>query len=60
MSNKLEITLKRSIIGKKEDQVKTAQTLGLKKVNDSVVREDSPAVRGMVNKVSHMVTVKEV
>lgn len=60
MSKKLEITLKRSMIGKKEGQVKTAHTLGLKKINDSVVREDSPALRGMVNKVSHMVTVKEV
>ncbi|HLR65912.1 50S ribosomal protein L30 [Virgibacillus alimentarius] len=60
MSKKLEITLKRSVIGKKEGQIKTAQTLGLKKVNDIVVREDSPAVRGMLNKISHMVTVKEI
>lgn len=59
MSKKLEITLTRSVIGKNERQRKTVQTLGLKKVNDSVVREDTPAVRGMINKVSHIVTVKE-
>jgi large subunit ribosomal protein L30 len=60
MSKKLEITLKRSVIGKTEGQVKTVQALGLKKINDAVEFEDSPAVRGMVNKVSHMVTVKEI
>ena len=59
MSKKLEITLTRSVIGKNERQRKTVQTLGLKKVNDSVVREDTPAVRGMINKISHIVTVKE-
>ena len=59
MSNKLEITLTRSVIGRTERQVKTVQTLGLKKINDSVVREDTPAVRGMINKISHIITVKE-
>ncbi len=59
MSKKLEITLTRSVIGRTERQRKTVQTLGLKKVNDSVVHEDTPAVRGMINKVSHIVTVKE-
>jgi len=59
MAKQLEITLKRSVIGKKEDQIKTIRTLGLKKVNHSVVREDNPAVRGMINKVSHVVSVKE-
>jgi len=60
MTKQLEITLKRSVIGKKENQVKVIRTLGLKKVNDSVVREDNPAVRGMINKVSHIVAVKEI
>jgi large subunit ribosomal protein L30 len=59
MSKKLEITLTRSVIGRTERQRKTVQTLGLKKINDSVVREDTPAVRGMINKISHIVTVKE-
>lgn len=60
MSNKLEITLTRSVIGRNESQRQTVQTLGLKKTHQSVVREDTPAVRGLVNKVSHLLTVKEV
>lgn len=60
MSKNLEITLTRSVIGAKKDQKLTVQTLGLKKIRQSVLREDTPAVRGMINKVSHLVTVKEV
>lgn len=59
MSKKLEITLKRSVIGTKQNQRKTVQTLGLKKINDAVVCEDTPVVRGMVNTISHLVSVKE-
>lgn len=60
MSKKFEITLKRSVIGQTKTQKKTVQTLGLKKVNDIVSLEDTPAVRGMINKISHLVTVKEI
>jgi len=60
MSKKLEITLTRSVIGRTEKQLKTVQTLGLKKINQSVVREDTPAVRGMIDKVSHIVAVNEI
>lgn len=60
MSKKLEITLTRSVIGKNEKQRKTVRTLGLKKINDTVVHDDNPAIRGMINKVSHIVTVKEI
>jgi large subunit ribosomal protein L30 len=59
MSKKLEITLTRSVIGAKEKQIKTVEALGLKKIRQTVVLEDTPAVRGMVNKVSHLVTVQE-
>jgi large subunit ribosomal protein L30 len=59
MANKLEVTLKRSLIGRPEDQRKTVEALGLKKIHQTVVHEDTPAIRGMVNKVSHLVTVKE-
>ncbi|MEI3614535.1 50S ribosomal protein L30 [Pseudogracilibacillus sp. SO30301A] len=59
MSKQLEITLKRSVIGRKENQVKTVRTLGLKKINDTVIQNDTPAIRGMINKVSHLVAVKE-
>ncbi|MDQ0256023.1 large subunit ribosomal protein L30 [Evansella vedderi] len=60
MAKKLEITLKRSLIGRPEDQRVTVKTLGLRKVNHTVVQEDNPAIRGMVTKVSHLVSVKEV
>ncbi|MFS0675120.1 50S ribosomal protein L30 [Ornithinibacillus sp. 179-J 7C1 HS] len=59
MSKKLEITLTRSVIGAKEKQMKTVEALGLRKIRQTVVLEDTPAVRGMVNRVSHLVTVKE-
>jgi len=60
MSKKLEITLTRSVIGGTELQKKTVQALGLKKIRQSVVLEDTEAVKGMVDKVSHLLTVKEV
>ncbi|MGM7724601.1 50S ribosomal protein L30 [uncultured Metabacillus sp.] len=59
MANKLEITLTRSVIGRPEDQRITVRTLGLKKLHQTVVQEDNPAIRGMINKVAHLVTVKE-
>ncbi|WP_163655153.1 50S ribosomal protein L30 [Listeria sp. PSOL-1] len=57
---KLEITLKRSLIGRPETQRKTVKALGLGKTNSVVVKEDNPAIRGMVNQVSHLLDVKEV
>lgn len=59
MSKQVEITLKRSVIGQKQNQVKTVQTLGLKKINDTVVHNDTPSIRGMINTISHLVAVKE-
>lgn len=59
MANKLEITLTRSLIGRPEDQRITVKTLGLKKLQQTVIHEDNAAIRGMINKVSHLVTVKE-
>jgi len=60
MSKQLEITLMRSVIGRTEGQRETVHSLGLKKIRQSVVREDTPAMRGMIDKISHLVTVKEV
>lgn len=57
---KLEITLVRSVIGRPEDQRVTVKTLGLRKINHSVVHNDNPAIRGMVKKVNHLVSVKEI
>ncbi|HEU4965575.1 MAG TPA: 50S ribosomal protein L30 [Bacilli bacterium] len=56
---KLEVTLKKSPIGRPEDQRVTVRTLGLRKLNQTVVHNDTPQIRGMVNKVSHLVEVKE-
>ncbi|KGX85365.1 50S ribosomal protein L30 [Pontibacillus litoralis] len=59
MSKKLEITLTRSVIGRPQDQRATVKALGLNKIRQTVVHEDTPAIRGMANKVSHLVSVKE-
>lgn len=57
---KLEITLKRSLIGRNPNQVKTAHALGLKKLNQTVVKESNDAINGMVKTIAHLVTVKEI
>jgi large subunit ribosomal protein L30 len=60
MANKLQITLTRSVIGRTQDQRDTVTALGLRKVNQTVEQQDNAAIRGMINKVSHLVTVKEI
>ncbi|MFC3932225.1 50S ribosomal protein L30 [Streptococcus dentapri] len=55
----IKITLTKSPIGRKPEQRKTIVALGLGKLNSSVIKEDSPAVRGMINVVSHLVTVED-
>jgi large subunit ribosomal protein L30 len=57
---KLQITLKRSLIGRTENQKATVAALGLRKIHQTVVKEDNAAMRGMVEKVKHMVEVKEI
>jgi large subunit ribosomal protein L30 len=59
MANKLEITLTRSLIGRPEAQRKTVEALGLRKMHQTVEQQDNAAVRGMINKVAHLVTVTE-
>ena len=56
----LKITLKRSYIGKPERQQKVLRSLGLKKIGSSITREDNSAIRGMVHKVSHLVSLERV
>lgn len=57
---KLQITLVRSLIGRPENQRTTVKTLGLRKINQSVVQNDNAAIRGMINTVSHLVSVQEI
>jgi large subunit ribosomal protein L30 len=57
---KLQITLKKSLIGRPQTQRTTVKSLGLRKLHQTVVHNDNAAIRGMVNQVSHLVEVKEI
>jgi large subunit ribosomal protein L30 len=57
---KLKVTQVRSGIGRKRNQRETLRTLGLRRINDTVVKEDRPEIRGMIFTVSHLVKVEEV
>lgn len=56
----LKITLTSGLVGKKETQKRVVAGLGLRKFGSSVVHQDSPTIRGMINKVSHLVEVETV
>ncbi len=58
--SKLRITYSKSMIGFAKDQKETMFALGLRKLNQSVIKPDNPSIRGMVFKVKHLVTVEEV
>jgi large subunit ribosomal protein L30 len=57
---RLKVTQTRSLIGAKDNQRQTVRSLGLKRVHDTVVKEDRPEIRGMVQTVTHLVSVEEV
>ena len=56
---KLKITLVKSTIGRKQDQIATVKALGLRKIRHVVEHNDTPQIRGMIKKVSHLVKVEE-
>ena len=58
--SKLRVTQSRSVIDRPKDQKDTVRRLGLHRINDSVLKEDRPDIRGMIAKVQHLVTVEEV
>lgn len=58
--SKIKVTQIKSAIGGKQNQRETLRSLGLKRIGDQTVKEDIPVFRGMVNTVSHLVTVEEV
>ena len=60
MAKKLKITLVKSPIGYSYDQKDTVKRLGLKRMHQSVIKEDIPQIRGMVRKVKHLVSVEEI
>ncbi len=57
---KLKITYKRSVIGQRQSHRDTIRTLGLRRLNQTVVLPDTPTVRGQVQAVRHLVVVEEV
>ncbi len=58
MSKKLKITQVRSTIKRLENQKRTIRALGIKRLNETVIHDDTPTIRGMVNTVSHLVVVE--
>lgn len=57
-ANKIKVIYTKSCIGYNKNQAKVLESLGLKKLNDSNVLPDNPAVRGMIFKVRHLVSVE--
>lgn len=57
---KIKVTLVKSTIGSKKDQIATVKALGLKKIRDEKIHEATPQIKGMVAKVCHLVSVEEI
>ena len=55
----LKITWTKSCIGKPQNQRRVVHALGLRRLHHTVTHGDTPTIRGMVNKISHLVTVEE-
>lgn len=60
MSKRLRITLTKSPTGHSYKQKRTVRALGLRRMHQTVEREDSPTVRGMIDKVKHLLEIEEV
>ena len=56
----LKITLTRGLAGKKKEQIKTVHALGLRRTNQSIVKTDSPTVRGMTDRIVHLIQIEEI
>ena len=59
MSEKIKVMLVKSMIGRPEKHRRVLKGMGLTKINKTVELSDTPAIRGMINTVSHLVTVRE-
>ena len=57
---RIKVSQTKSVIGGKQNQRDTLRSLGLRRIGDVAVKEDRPEIRGMLNTVSHLVTVQEV
>lgn len=60
MSRKLKIRQVKSAIGRHVSQKKTVRALGIRKMHQTVVHDDTPEIRGMITKVRHLLEVEEV
>lgn len=60
MAKQLKITWSKSTIGYPETQRLTIQSLGLRKLQHTVIKEDTPELRGQINKVRHLIVVEEI
>jgi len=60
MAKQLKITWTKSTMGQPETQRRTIRSLGLRKLHHTVIKEDTPQLRGQINKVKHLVTVEEI
>ena len=58
MATKIQVTQVRSSIGRPKDQGQTLRGLGLRKIHHTVVLKDTPAIRGMITKVQHLLKVQ--
>jgi large subunit ribosomal protein L30 len=59
MAGMLKVTLVKSMIGRPEKHRQVLRGMGLTRINKTVELEDTPAIRGMIHKVSHLVTAEE-
>mgnify|MGYP001449450805 FL=1 len=59
LMDKLKITLIKSGIGNRWDQKRTIESLGLRKLNQTVEHDDTPSIRGMIFKIRHLIEVEE-
>ena len=59
-AKQLKVTQRRSVIDRPKDQKDTVRRLGLHRINDSVIKENTPDILGMIAKVQHLVIVEEV
>jgi large subunit ribosomal protein L30 len=59
MNKKIQLTLVKSLIGRKPKHVVIAKQLGLGKTNSTVMHNDTPAIRGLVNAISYLLLVEE-
>ncbi|MDK2950690.1 MAG: large subunit ribosomal protein [Kosmotogales bacterium] len=60
MSKELKVTLIKSPIGYDFTQRATVKALGLKKMNSSVIKEDTKEIRGMIKKINHLLSIEEI